>query len=137
MLSEVESGQPNRAWPSKKEINALLDQHKGAAQSIKIFSKKYGPPKGSWGPWFRQVMRERKAISNASIKTSVNATTDAPANAQPNAHGTVAPLNSASETTNVAEHSTPNVPMVNLREPDAIINPQEQATYTPVWDRRD
>lgn len=113
-----------RPGPSIAEINAELDKHKGVVSAIKELSAIYGPPKGTWGVLFRLVMRQR-AASNASARMGINVPTTAPVNAQSNAPNNVAPPNSGSKTGNVLEHSTPNVPMVIVREPDVIIQPND------------
>lgn len=113
-----------KPMPSTAEINATLDEHKGVVYAIKTLSEKYGPPKGTWGGFFRVVMRQR-AASNASARMGVNVTTTASVNAQSNAPSNVAPPNSGSKTGSVLEQSTPNVPMVIVREPDVIIQPND------------
>jgi hypothetical protein len=124
-MSENKS-QSRTATPSRAEIIALLNQHKGTVHVWETLTANYGPPKNAWGSFCRLVIREHRASSNATIGTSINGAANAPANAQSNAPNNVAPPNSGSKTANVLEHSTPNVPMVVVREPDAIIHPDDR-----------
>jgi len=109
-------------WPNRKEINGLLDLHQGVVYVWRTLTAKYGPPKNAWGAFCKQVIQEHSVSSNATITTGINGGI----NAQVNAHNKASPPNLGSKTGNVSEHSTQNVPMVIVREPDYVIQPHGQ-----------
>jgi len=128
------NGRSEAKWPelTVDKINLTLNKGLGAAKTFKELEETYGPPQGRWGPTLRLVMRQRKA-ANASIRMGTNGATIAPVNAQSNADGNASRSNSGSKTGSVALHSTPNVPMVIVRESDAIIRPQDQLPINAMY----
>jgi hypothetical protein len=69
---------------------------------------------------------QQQASFKASIGKAVNGGTNGTPNVQSNAAENASPSNSGSKTGSVAEHSTPNVPMVIVREPDEVIGSYDQ-----------
>ena len=108
--------------PTRGEIVKLLKEGKGAAYVYSELAKKYGPAKGKYGGFCRQVMLDEKAKSNAIVNGALNGTVAS----QPN--GT-ASVNASS----IPAQSTGNLPVVYVREPDAVIEPHERLPASAMY----